>query len=373
MSYNERNKLTSGFFRFTQPTTPNYLMATSESASIVPYDYCPSGLGVRDAKGAIVRAYVIKTYTADDKTVPASMGSSETYDGKAAEGSGIYCDLWVFEHGFAGPLHCVPVMSRHHGVADVEIWKPRPATIVVGKGTSPELERTKEAGEPLHNCNGDVVLVQFMGNDIFKPVIVGALPHPEATIVATSSDSPNYRYLRQIHGNKFGIEDGGKMTLDFTGQSDGSAILPDGTETPAPSPTLEVKGQSYTATINASGMVINRGGVTFTMDGDGVSIALNGEKCVVSGGEAIGGIQMGEDATSQGLATVASLADIAHLLNEWLPTIMAAGGMFGTAASLVHTPNILAGLVQATAPASVPSSSPGGAGASIKTVQLIGD
>jgi hypothetical protein len=301
------------------------------------------------------------------------MGASDTYDGKAAEGSGIYCDLWVFENGFVGPLYCVPVMSRHHGVNDIELWKPRPATIVVGKGTSPTLEKTKEAGDPLHDCDGDVVLVQFLGNDTFKPVIVGALPHPKATIVATAADDPDYRYLRQVHGNKFGIEAGGKMTLDFTGQSDGSSILPDGTEAPSASPTLEVKGQSYTATINAAGMVINRGGVVFTIDGDGVAIALNGEKCVVSGGAAIGGIQMGEDATAQGLATVASLADIAQLFTEWLPTIMAAGGLFGTAASLVHTPQIIAGLASATAGASVPAASPGGAGASIQTVQLIGD
>jgi len=264
-------------------------------------------------------------------------------------------------------------MVRNHGVSDIEIWRPKPATVKIGGG-SPEEETDEKPATPAHETDGDVVIVQFLGNDFNKPIIIGALPHPKATIVARKSDDPIYKWMRQVHGNRVGIEDSGKLSVDFTNQTMGTAILPDGTETPAPLPTLEVTGPAFSATIDPTGIVVDHSGVSLTINAAGVTVALAGRKCTVSGGLPIAGIQMGEDASVQSLVTTAALADIAEVFTEWTPVILAAAAVAGIpAANMPNFPGITASFVQAHGPANVAGVSAASEGKSVKTVQLVGD
>ena len=373
---------------------PNMLLAAS-SDSMPEYDSdnptTVPGLGVRDSYGITARAYVIKTYTADDDSAPASLAAAESYDGKEAEGAGIYCDIWIFEPGLQGPHTSVPVMVRNHGAADIEIWRPKPATVKIGGGDLKFDQDDSSIATPVHDTDGDCVLVTFMGNDLSRPVIIGSLPHYSATIVATKDDDPKYKWFRQVHGNKTGIEEGGKLVVDFSEQTDGSKpIKTDGTEEDAENPTMEIIGKDWKATIDKDKMLIDRKDFTMTLNDDGfewvrgdnkikvdgseikhtvstvtltitssgVDIALGGGNCNITGGAAQGGILMGETADKQGLATQTALLDIGTVISEIMPTIMAAGGLFGTAGGIVNTPQIFPKLISAgSSPAGVPGSS----------------
>jgi hypothetical protein len=228
-----------------------------------------------------------------------------------------------------GPIVGAQVMTRSHGVTDTELWKPRAATVDITSGL---LNLDESKGEPsdLSSCDGDCVLVTWRDNNFRYPIIIGQLPHPQATIVATMLDMPDYKWRRTIRGNLTGVEDGGKVTVSIKDQT-GGTVLPDGSETPSPDPTLEVLAPTVTFTVNTLGAAIEL--LPFL------------SKLVVTGGGP-DSIQLGDPvpvvAPLQKLMTASALKNLAGLLTEWAPVITAAAALFGI--PLVKTPTTIAAL-----------------------------
>ena len=157
--------------------------------------------GVRRFHG-IVRGYVYAVYKAGDSEAP------DTSD----PNTGVMCDVLLCEPGWAGLLRHVPVMVQSGGVYDHEHWTPR--AITDSLGTKPLNLESGPGSTPLHETDGDCVIVAFFGGDIQRPVIVGQVSHPGTEATYTAYES--YRYARVIAGGLFGVATDGDVKLDVS-------------------------------------------------------------------------------------------------------------------------------------------------------------
>lgn len=131
----------------------------------------PQRKGFRDhvlrAHGLNVRAAVLTTYVQLDGTAALP---DDTFQNVTA----VYCDVLVYTsiEGYrGGPLARVPVM-QHLGMHSGHIWVPKPTTVDVVESS------LKSATVDPMDVDGDHVRIEFLEDDLSRPIITGRIPHP---------------------------------------------------------------------------------------------------------------------------------------------------------------------------------------------------
>ena len=259
----------------------------------------------------LVRGYVTKVYTRADV---ADFPSQDPY-------TGWLCDVHVIEPGYRGVLHNVPVLAASSGVWDAQHRRPRAATIKVD-GVVNDVEGAQATA--LHDRDGDLAIVAFLGGALRGPVIIGFLPHPKSLHVV-SSDARLDEWCAGVH---FTIDDEGTTTIDLSDASK-PGPQPDGSETGG-TKKLIVKSGTGTFTFEDGGKatIAHEGGKTLTYDAGKLS---------VDGGGLVQPVLLDPLRT-----------DLSSLITEWFPVIQAIGGMLGIA--LPNSPGVIAGLASGTGP-----------------------
>ena len=234
-----------------------------------------------------MRGVVVAVYAPDDPAA-ANSPKSQKFAGKYAE---VLCDVLIIEDRYRGILPRVPILTMAHGVTDAVQWVPRAASVNVKEGGSVQLGASSTSTPPPStDTDGDVVVVAFLDNDYQKPVIIGALSHPQTTVEVSTNDSPQYKWRSIIRGNVIGIQDGGQIDIDVTGQTNGT-VVSGGTEQAVSNPTISIKTGGATVTIDNDGLKIEESdGTTLTVN-DGVQIDLQSLKKATIGGYTLTGIQ----------------------------------------------------------------------------------
>lgn len=235
---------------------------------------------------SLVRGYVTAVYRAGEAGAP----------GTSDPAPGVMCDVQVIEPGWRGPLRHVPVMTQSGGVYEAEHWEPRPVQASL-TGRSLTLEGGNTA-IPLHETDGDLVIVAFLGGDVARPVIIGQLPHP-----GTDYPAPNgYRWWRRIAGNEATVDDDGNVTLDLR-EGTGKITVQTADDT-----TLVLEDSEATLTI---------GGTTIrVVDGD---VSVSGVDVEVGGKLTIDGAAAAE----QAVVLQAAYDDLVGLVTKIVTQLLA--------------------------------------------------
>ena len=230
--------------------------------------------------GSLVRGIVVAVYEPDD---PNAANSPKSRDFKSSY-SEILCDVMIIEDRYRGLLPRVPVMTMAHGMTDVVHWKPRASTINVKTGSKIQLGASSTSTPPpTTETDGDVVIVAFLDNDYNKPIIIGTLPHPLTRESVSVNDDPKYKWKSIIRGNLVGIQEGGQIDIDATGQTNGT-IENGGAEQAVSNPTISIKTNGATITIDDDGLKIEESDGTTVTVNDGVQIEVQtGKKATISG------------------------------------------------------------------------------------------
>ena len=184
----------------------------------------------RTANGLVLSGVVVTTYVPVD-------GGSPFPDGVENAPTAVYCD--VLTYGTAPGLQSALIHGAlvvGGGMHNGHVWKPRAATMNV-------------TGEPLdgnladpRDLDGDHVLVQFLDNDLDRPVITARLPHPRTGQGTGTLPQAGHRQLLKVadgdpdlwkhNGSFYGLDKDGNFVLDTTRAHSG-AYANDGAETPA--------------------------------------------------------------------------------------------------------------------------------------------
>jgi hypothetical protein len=147
-------------------------------------------------------------------------------------------------------LHNVPVMQPNHGVNNAHgLWRPRPATRVVGADGQPmNLGRTLSrrgtfvgTATPLGDVDGEQVLVDFIEGNKDFPIVVCALSHGRSNRrivsgvgwregeVETRGEMRQDEHYTHHHGAELRINEQGDFLIDTVGAySDPSTEAADG-------------------------------------------------------------------------------------------------------------------------------------------------
>ena len=320
-------------------------------------------LGPRWAAGDLLRGYVVAVYNPDDldaENGPRSVGITDDYPC-------ILCDVVIIENEKRGLLTRVPIMTQAHGLTDYAQWIPRAATVNL-LGNDLKLQRTPgssvQDATPLHETDGDIVVIGFVGNDYNRPIILGALAHPNSLVKPSVDDNPQYKLKRHVRGNVIGVRDTGEIDIDLSAQTSG-AVEGDGSLTASANPTMvitapdavvtidgskveidygsgdakvtidgakveiDVGGGTSKATIENSQVVIEQaGGAALTLDSGGVDIDLAfGQQTTIAGATS------GLGTTQQPVLLENALTDIAAVLTEFAPYIAPLATAQGAAAA----------------------------------------
>jgi len=166
------------------------------------------------AGGLILRGVVLNSYVQLDGPLALPPGSSAV--------SGVYCDLLVYAsiEGYRnGPLLSVPVV-QNAGMHTGHIWVPRPSRQDVSGA-----DFTPDFSDPA-DLDGDHVLVQFLEDDLTRPLITGRYLHPRMGQGNENLPAAGHRmqlklsdkepYFWKHSGSYFGIDGDGNFTLDTT-------------------------------------------------------------------------------------------------------------------------------------------------------------
>lgn len=112
-------------------------------------------------------------------------------------GLSVECDVVLPRMRANFMIYNVPVAQNQHGVNNLhDLWVPRPTTRVIGDDTATlNLQRTHSrrgtfiaAGTPLGNCDGDMVLLDFIEGNADYPIITHALPHERSNRVVRAGE-----------------------------------------------------------------------------------------------------------------------------------------------------------------------------------------
>lgn len=178
--------------------------------------------------GVIVAGCVVATYVQIDGEVARPDAVSRI--------SAVYCDVLTYGSapGLNGGVLTRVLVANSTGLHDGHIWKPRAARIDVS-GTF-----TPETADP-RNLDGDHVLVQFLEDDVMKPIITSRLPHPRTGIGNDGLPDVGNRERLQLadgepslwkqNGSFFGVDGSGNFQINTVRAHDGE-YDEDGTETP---------------------------------------------------------------------------------------------------------------------------------------------
>lgn len=277
------------------------------------------------ARGLILRGVVIATYVQLDGTraVPESTSQNIT---------GVYCDVLVYSsiEGFKnGPLKGVPVV-QNVGMHTGNIWIPR-AT----RQDLSQLALKIATADPV-NLDGDHVLIQFLEDDLSRPIITGRYLHPRMGQGNEGLDSAGHRmklkvtdgepYLWKHAGAYFGVDKDGNFVIDTTrahsGQYDAS-----GNEVPADNAAngnvnLILNNQ---ATLTVTGVDSNGANVKFSLsllDNQLIVQLDGGDSLAVIGKDGATTMQVGDGAKHVAIveALEALYGDGLSGLFQWLAT-----------------------------------------------------
>lgn len=263
------------------------------------------------AVNTLIRAYVYAVYRPGDPEAPKS---SDPY-------TGILCDVLPIEPGYRGLLRNVPIMTQSGGAADTEHWEPTP---ISARLDGSELSLEGQGASPLHETDGDLVIVAFLGGDAFRPIIVGQLPHPGTANPAQDLDG--YRWWRKLAGGIASVADDGGLAVDLR-ETEGQKLTLQTTET-----TIDVDAGTTTVTTGGTTIVIDDGVVTIT----GADTTITGGR-VVSRSSAV--------APTQPVVLAQAHADILATINtigEWFAT----SGVVLSGLGLVVPPPLVSDLVK---------------------------
>lgn len=260
----------------------------------------------RYSPGSLVRGYIVAVYAGDDPTASRSPARAGIRD----KVSNYLCDVQITEGTYSGILPRVPIMTGAFGITDRILMLPRAAGKDLKKGNSVALESTLTSkATPIHDSDGDLVIVAFLDNDYAKPVIIGALQHPQTLEpVAFTDTAPKFEAI--LRGNRIAIEGNGKIVIDATAQTSGESTAT-GSEVPATNATIEIIGDSG----------------TITMDAAGISIAMNTAMKTTIGGYSAAGI-------AEALVKAGAWDDLfdpagGAFWTEAYPILTAVGALFG--------------------------------------------
>lgn len=195
--------------------------------------------------GLLVRGVVMNTYVADDDLLPA-------IDTANSDLTAVYCDVYVYSGLPGNKVHFFPrclVSQERSGMHEGDIWVPRATTLDItgvldlNTGSNPA------------DLDGDHVLLGFMDDNFGLPVVLRAIPHPNADIGKTQANDLGERLkLRQADGQPrkwkhrgavWGVDKDGNWEIDLRNAHTGD-YLPDGSEPPA---TQTGTSGAYTARI----------------------------------------------------------------------------------------------------------------------------
>lgn len=149
----------------------------------------------------------------------------------------VYCDVIVYSsiEGYRnGPLARVPVM-QHIGMHAGHVWTPRPSTVDVSTGAY-----DPATSDPM-NLDGDHVRVEFLEDDLGRPIITGRIPHPRMGQGNEQLVEVGHRLKMKTadglvefwkhQGTFFGVDKQGNFIIDTTRAHDGQVSV-NGAEVP---------------------------------------------------------------------------------------------------------------------------------------------
>lgn len=258
----------------------------------------------RVAGGVLLEGVVVATYLPGDRPNRTDIAESANRS--------VCCDVFIVDTRTRTVLRGVPVMTESQGLNDRELWIPRAATITLSGGSLDFTAADHAAATDPLTTDGDRVIVGFLGNDLNRPVILGALAHPKSLTAPSSAESPAYVWRRRVRGSVIGIRADGQIDLDASGASSG-AYGADGAE-PA----------DGTARIH----LVGPGGLSVDMDSAGVTVTLaSGQVFQVAAGGA------GPEKVILGETFIADL-------NDWMTGMTA----MLTSMAAINTPALAAGI-----------------------------
>lgn len=189
------------------------------------------------ANGLILSGVVVATYVPSDDNPPlvAPDGSSMITRQVA-----VYADVLVYStrpemHSTVVP-RCLVVgsVALHNG----HVWKPRAAKLNIQAGSSSVGAKNVDP----RDLDGDHVMVQFIDDNIQKPIITGRLPHPRAAIGNDDLPQAGHRMILSLtdgdpdfwknQGTFYGIDQDGNFLVDST-RAHGGQYSSSGSEVPA--------------------------------------------------------------------------------------------------------------------------------------------
>jgi hypothetical protein len=175
---------------------------------------------INGARGLILSGVVTCTYVQLDGD-PAFEGD------EVSRIRAVYCD--VITYSTKPNLHGIPLrrvlVADASGIHSGRVWKPRAARLSVdGK---PLDARTLDPSK----VDGDHVLIQFIDDNMARPVITSRMPHPLTGLGNEELPQAGHRQLLKVvdgipeylkhNGTFFGVSDTGDFILNTTRANDG--------------------------------------------------------------------------------------------------------------------------------------------------------
>lgn len=247
------------------------------------------GMPVGRAPG-LVSAVVLATYVQEE--VPEAFQQPDGLSAISGRPTAIYCDVLTYSSRANAHSYVIPrvLVANAVGLHGGHVWMPRAATIDMSGA---------QFGAPNadpRNLDGDHVIVQFLDDNIQKPIITGLLPHPQAGKGSEHYEKAGHRLtLKKVDGSPelfahrgtfYGVDKDGNFVLDTTRAHSGSYAA-DGSE--VASDNLE-NG-------NVDVAVSNKAAVTIVGVKDNGDSAPSDEKFRFTLKDGIFQIKMGADAS----------------------------------------------------------------------------
>lgn len=214
--------------------------------TIVPASFPIRQFATRSANGLMLRGVVLSVYTYDESVNPNPMYAP----------SAIYADVFIYSSVRGSRTSIIRgcmVSQERASMHDGDVWKPRASSQIIGGQLDANKLRNPQ------DLDGDHVLVGFIDDDFGTPIILRALPHPNADIGDTlpsevdkagsgrtrlKSTDGSPRFSRH-HGTYSGVDVDGSYVIDNSrgheGKIDGAGKEQDFTTAAAPNTTIRLR------------------------------------------------------------------------------------------------------------------------------------
>lgn len=292
------------------------------------------------AHGLNVRAVVTQTYVQLDGTSPLP---SSTFDNV----TGVYCDVLTYsniEGWRTGPLARVPV-QQHLGMHGGHLWVPKAARVDVTGG-----ELNLATADP-QNLDGDHVRIDFLEDDLSRPVIAGRITHPRVgqgneNLVAVGhrqklKEADGLVDFWKHNGTYYGVDKDGNFVIDTTRAHSGETSTT-GAEVPKDDAThgaltVKVNSKNTFTIVGVDTIGANKKFEMTLKDGE-LHVKLDdGESLKITGKDGATTTLLGDAAVSAAIAE--KMKDLWNALVQWATTTMTVStGMGPSGPSTVAPP-----------------------------------